>query len=70
MRFFEAAACLKRLVSVLVSMRHGADALGMRPGAETIMSSRLSRIARVYQQWLSLTATPLSDMEELLAEHL
>jgi hypothetical protein len=70
MNFFLAAACAKRLLSVLVSMRHGADSLGMRPGAEAIMSSRLSRIALVYKQWLSLTATPLADMEELLAEHL
>src|SRR5690606_23032890 len=43
--FFEAAACFKRLVSVAVSLQHGAEALGMRPGAEAIMSSRLGRIA-------------------------
>ncbi|MCC6458218.1 MAG: phosphotransferase [Caldilineaceae bacterium] len=70
LNFFLAAACAKRLVSVLVSMRYGADSLGMRPGAEAIMSSRLARIALVYKQWLSLTATPLAELEELLAEHL
>ena len=70
MNFFEAAACAKRMVSVLLSMRYGADSLGMRPGAEAIMANHLSRIAWVYQRWLALTATPLHDMEELLAAYL
>ena len=68
--FFEAAACAKRLLSVLISLRAGADALGMRPGAEAIMSSRLSRIAIVYRRWLELTQTPLADVEQMLAGHL
>lgn len=70
MQFFEAAACAKRLVSVLVSIRYGADALGMRPGAETIMTSQLPRIEAVYRRWLALTGMPLIEMEELLAAHL
>jgi aminoglycoside phosphotransferase (APT) family kinase protein len=70
MAFFEAAACAKRLVSILVSMWHGADALGMRPGAEAMMSRQLPRIAVVYRHWLAITALPLPDVEELLAEHL
>lgn len=70
MQFFEAAACAKRLVSVLVSIRYGADALGMRPGAESIMNRQLPRIAIVYRQWLALTGMPLVEMEELLAAHL
>jgi aminoglycoside phosphotransferase (APT) family kinase protein len=70
LRFFEAAASLKRLVSVLISLKSGADSLGMRPGAEAIMSSRLGRIAMVYRQWLAITATPLPEMETMLAGHL
>ncbi len=70
MQFFEAAACAKRLVSVLVSIRYGADTLGMRPGAESIMNSQLPRIATVYRRWLALTGMPLVEMEELLASHL
>jgi hypothetical protein len=70
MEFFEAAACLKRLISVLISLQQGPDSLGMRPGAEAIMSGRLARFAVLYKHWLSLTATPLSDFEELLAAHL
>lgn len=68
--FFEAAACAKRLLLVLISLGAGADALGMRPGAEAIMSSRLSRIAIVYRRWLELTQTPLPDVEKMLAGHL
>ena len=70
MAFFEAAACAKRLLSVLISIQRGADALGMRPGAEAIMSRQLPRIAAVYRLWLAITALPLPDVEELLAEHL
>jgi aminoglycoside phosphotransferase (APT) family kinase protein len=70
MRFFEAAASAKRLLSVLISMSSGADALGMRPGAEAIMSSRLPRFATVYKQWLAITATPLPEVESMLADYL
>lgn len=70
MRFFEAAAAMKRLASVIISLKRGADALGMRPGAEAMMSSRLPRIAIVYRRWLELTALPLAEVEEMLAGHL
>jgi aminoglycoside phosphotransferase (APT) family kinase protein len=70
LQFFEAGACAKRLLSVLISMRAGADALGMRPGAEAIMSSRLPRFAVVYRRWLELTATSLPEIEGLLAGYL
>lgn len=70
LNFFEAAACLKRLASVLISLGTGADSLGMRPGAETIMLSRMARFAVVYRRWLALTQTPLADVETMLAGHL
>lgn len=70
MHYFEAAASLKRLVSVLISLKSGPDALGMRPGAEAIMTTRLSRIAIVYRRWLELTGTPLPEIETMLVGHL
>lgn len=70
LNFFEAAACAKRLVSVLISLSNGADSLGMRPGAEAIMSGRLARIAIVYRRWLTITNTPLPDVEAMLKGHL
>ena len=68
--FFEAAACIKRLASVLISLGAGADSLGMRPGAEAIMMSRMARFAIVYRRWLALTQTPLADVETMLAGYL
>ena len=67
---FEAAACLKRVASVLVSLKSGADAVGMRPGAEAIMASRLERIATVYQRWLTITRTPIADADAVFAPYL
>ena len=49
---------------------HGADALGMRPGAEANMRGALPSIAQVYHRWLELTAVPLVEAEALLAAHL
>jgi Ser/Thr protein kinase RdoA (MazF antagonist) len=70
LHFFEAAACAKRLLAVLISLNSGADSLGMRPGAETIMASRLSRFVVVYSRWIDITSVPLPEVETLLAEHL
>lgn len=70
LRFFEAAACAKRLLSVLVSMSNGAETIGMRPGAGAIIASRLARFVSVYQQWLTITATPLPEVEKMLAAYL
>jgi aminoglycoside phosphotransferase (APT) family kinase protein len=70
MRFFEAAACTKRLFSLLISLTSGADAVGMRPGAEATIGRQLPRFAVVYRRWLALTATPLAEIEMVLAEHL
>jgi aminoglycoside phosphotransferase (APT) family kinase protein len=68
--FFEAAACAKRLFAVLTSLSQGAEAMGMRPGAEQIMAGQLGRIAEVYRRWLALTAVPLAEAERCLAAHL
>jgi hypothetical protein len=67
--FFEAAACIKRLASVMISLGAGADAVGMRPGAEAIMSSRMPRFAVVYKRWLALTGIRLPDVETMLVGH-
>lgn len=65
--FFVAAACLKRLVSVLVSLAHGAETLGMRPGADAIMTQQLDRIAQVYRRWLEITGLRLAEADRRLA---
>jgi aminoglycoside phosphotransferase (APT) family kinase protein len=68
--FFEAAACAKRLMSVLVALQYGAEALGMRPGAEADMHNALPSIAQVYRRWLDLTQIGLAEAETRLAAYL
>ncbi|MCC6169998.1 MAG: phosphotransferase [Caldilineaceae bacterium] len=68
--YFVAAACLKRLVSVLISLSHGAETLGMRPSAEATMAQHLDRIAQVYRRWLEITGLRLAEAERRLASHL
>lgn len=68
--YFVAAACLKRLVSVLIALAHGAERLGMRPSAEAIMTQHLDRIAQVYRRWLEITGLRLAEAERRLAPHL
>lgn len=68
--FFVAAACLKRLFSVLVSLAHGAEELGMRPSAEAIMTRHLDRIAQVYVRWLEITGLRIAEADRRLAAHL
>lgn len=68
--WFEAAACAKRLLSVTIAFKHGAAALGMRPGAEETIAQGFGALAYVYRRWLALTDVPLLDVAELLSEHL
>lgn len=64
--FFDAAACLRRLFSILASVAQGAQAMGMRPGAEQDML-QAEPIRRVYQHLLACTALPVPVVETLLA---
>lgn len=64
--FFDVAACLRRLFSILVSQAQGAQAMGMRPGAEQDML-QAEPIQRVYQRLQACTALPVPVVETLLA---
>lgn len=64
--FFEAAAAIRRLVTVMVSTFFGADKLGMRPGAEEIMRRQAPATRRVYDLLLSITGLPIPEVEEYL----
>ncbi len=68
--WFEAAACAKRLLSVMIALKHGAAALGMRPGAEASIVQGFGALAQVYRRWLALTQVDLPDVADLLADHL
>lgn len=70
MAFFDATACAKRVLSVVISLAVGPDKVGMRPGAEEAMRSLLPAIATMYRRWLALTGVTLPESERLLAAHL
>lgn len=66
LEFFDVAACVRRLFSVIVSVNYGAEQLGMRPGAEAIMRSQAPAMARVYDLLLQRTGLPIPEVEAFL----
>ena len=46
--YFEVVAAYRRFFDVLVSLRAGAEALGMRPGAEALIRQQGAHLGRVY----------------------
>lgn len=64
--FFEVAACLRRLFSIVVSLRGGAGKMGMRPGAEAMMKD-VPHIASVYARLRERTGLTIAAIEDLLA---
>lgn len=65
LEFFEAAARLRRLFSLIISMTVGPEALGMRAGAEGQMRLEMSRSASSYERFRSLTSLRLTAYEQL-----
>jgi hypothetical protein len=61
------AACVKRLLSVVVSLSDGAEKLGMRPGAEAAMREQMGALHRVYDLLLERTGIRVAEVERLFA---
>ncbi len=66
--FFEVYACLKRLYSVVASLTHGPETLGMRPEAAAIMRQQLGASQRVYELLLDRTGIAVPEVEAILRE--
>jgi aminoglycoside phosphotransferase (APT) family kinase protein len=64
--FFEAAACLRRLVTIHISLSAGAEKLGMRAGAEAMMAD-VDHITSVYAVLRERTGIRITKIEELLS---
>jgi aminoglycoside phosphotransferase (APT) family kinase protein len=64
--FFEAAACLRRLGSILISLSEGPEKLGMRPDAEAMMAD-VDHITNVYALLRARTDITIPAVEELLS---
>jgi hypothetical protein len=64
--YFEVLACVKRLLSVVISLRLGPERLGMRPEAAAAMREQLPALRQVYQLLVEKTEIPLPQVAALL----
>lgn len=67
LNFFVAFACLRRLLIILVSLEHGAEVLGMRPGAENIIRKHKAHLEGLYAKWVELTQQRIPHVESVIA---
>ena len=67
MDFFDAANCARRLRDVTMSVMLGADAMGMRPGAEQMMREQMPATRWVYALLLQHTGIRVPEVEAMLA---
>ena len=67
LNFFMAFACLRRLLTMLISLEQGAEVLGMRPGAESIIRKHKAHLEGLYAKWLELTQQPIPHVESVIA---
>ncbi len=65
LEFYDVLACVRRLYSIVGSLRYGAGALGMRPGAENVMRQQAAQARVVYELMKSHTGIRIPEVEEL-----
>lgn len=66
--YFEVAACLRRLFSIVFSVVAGAEKLGMRPGAEAQIKSNARHIGNVHALLRARTGLTVPAVERLLED--
>ncbi len=64
--FFDVIACTRRLFSIVVSLSEGAQALGMRPGAEETIKEDVSHIKKVYSQLQKITGENIPEVDIMI----
>ena len=65
---FEVAAILRRIGTVMISLRAGAEALGMRPEAIQSMRRDAEPLTRIYERLCHLTGLDLPGIKAFIAE--
>ena len=63
---FEAAACVKRLASVALSLAAGPESLGMREGAQASMLQMIPALRKVYALLRKITGLRVPEVESML----
>lgn len=66
LEIFEAAAAIKRMASITISLRGGAEQLGMRPGAEVQMAQNTSHLRTAYALFQERTGLQIPTVERYL----
>jgi aminoglycoside phosphotransferase (APT) family kinase protein len=61
--FFEAAALLKRLLTMVISLRHGAESLGMRADADALIRSNVDQLHALCNRLSEVTGLPLCEVK-------
>ncbi len=64
--YFEVAACLRRLFSVIFSLNAGPEQLGMRPGAQAEMLRHAPRLRIIHDLLGSHTGIQIPEVEQFL----
>ena len=64
---FEAFACARRLLSMLVSLTQGAEAMGMRAGAANVMRGQIRHLENLYTLLCARTGLTLPEVGALLS---
>lgn len=67
LEFFDAYACLRRLLIVAVVVHHGPDMLGLRGDVLATMKRQKQHMQWVYDRLISLTGLRVSDVERILS---
>jgi aminoglycoside phosphotransferase (APT) family kinase protein len=65
--YFDVFACIKRLVSVAISLSDRPERFGMRPAAVAMMKQQMGAIRRVYDLLLERTGLRVPEIEAMLA---
>lgn len=63
---FEAAACVKRLASVALSLADGPETMGMRDGAQASMLKMMPSLRKVYALLREITGLRIPEVERML----
>ena len=64
--YFDAAASVRRLGGILLSLSEGSENMGMRPGAEKMMLAHPDHIRNVYALLVERTGIRIAEAEKLL----
>jgi aminoglycoside phosphotransferase (APT) family kinase protein len=66
--FFDVIACVRRLFTIVVSLNQGANAMGMRPGAEEVIKENLTHIKNVYHLLQERTDKTVPEVEKIITQ--